>query len=304
MMHFLNRYKAYYLIPIFYLALSKLAHTLLLTIVTSVVLMTGQSGQELSNSVNEISSQYVLTSYALAALLTAITVWLGDKALYSHSYFWAEERKKPWQLERSCRQEFYRGLSSGALAAMVVCIILLSTGQISYLGIYITSTFGSPVFPIFVTNFLSIILLLICDEFIFRHKLLQMFFRVWPEPVAIFASTLLYLLLKWVQFPLQTMDLVNLSLLGLILGFFYAKNKKSHRGLGFVLSLICLLHPMAGLPLWSQTSPSFFLLKHSAKSSEWMTGGPAGPMASIAIFSMFLLFSVASVKRWQQSGNV
>lgn len=300
MMHLLNRYKSYYLIPLFYLLLSKLAHTLLLTIVTSIVLMTGQSGQELSNSVNEISSQYVLTSYALAALLTAITIWLGDKALYSHEYFWAEERKKIWQLERKCRQELYRGMSSGTMAALLVIIILLSTGQINYLGVYITSTFGSPVFPIFLTNLFSIFLLLICDEFIFRHKLLQMFFRVLPEPFAIAATTALYVLLKWIQFPLQSMDIVNLSLLSTILGFFYAKNRKAHRGLGFIISMTVLLHPIAGLPLWSQTSPSFFLLKHTAKSSDWMTGGNAGPMASIALCSMLLLFSVVSFKRWQQ----
>lgn len=300
MIHFLLKYKALFLIPLFYIFLSKIFYTLLLTIVTSAVLMTGQSGQELSNTVNEIASQYVMASYALAALLAALTVWLGDKALYSHVYFWNEENKKIWQLERKNRKEFYRGVSSGVIAALVLTSILVVTGQINFLGIYITSTIGTPVFPIFLTNFISVIVLLISDEFIFRHKvllLLRQQVRIWP---AILISSGLYILVKMIQFPITPVGFLNLLLLNLMLAFLYCKNGKAHRGLGFVLAMIGILHPICGLPLWGQTSPSFFLMKQTAKSSEWMTGGAAGPLASIGLFSIFAFLCGATYFSWKQ----
>jgi len=300
MIHFFHKYKAILLIPLFYVFLSKIFHTLLLTITTSSVLIAGDTNQDLSTVVNEIASQYIIASYALAAFLAALTIWLGDKALYTHTYYWTSEQKKIWQLERNNRREFYRGLSSGSIAAIILASILLLTNQISFLGLYITSALSSPVFPIFIINFLSVIILLASEEFLFRHKLLTLLNSNSSNTVAILLCSAFYIIIKFFQFSLTTLDIINLFLLNLMLCFFYLKNKKAHRGLAFLLAFICLLHPIAGLPLWEQTNPSFFLMKHTAKSSILMTGGAEGPMASLSITSIFALLCLASYYSWKR----
>ncbi|WP_305809356.1 hypothetical protein, partial [Staphylococcus epidermidis] len=143
------------------------------TIVAYMVSLSTKTGPEFSNTVNEISSQYILFARALGALVLSATLWQADRALYRQIPFWNEAHRPFWQLDRIRKEQLFRGLSSGLLAALVFIVFFTAAGQISYLGIYITSTMGTPIFPLFFLDLASLATLLVCEEYLFRHKILR-----------------------------------------------------------------------------------------------------------------------------------
>ena len=284
----------------FYLAAVQIAQTLLYTVVAYLVSAAAKTGMEFGNTVNEISGQYVLLAFALAALLLTVTTWLADKALYRHDPFWTAPHKAPWHLDRNTKKELVRGLSSGMIAAIVYLLIFTASGQLAFLGIYLTSTFGTPVFPLFFLDFLSLAALLVCEEFIFRHKLQKMLLQSFSPLAAVAITTALYLLVKNLQFQLDTLDLINLGLMSAALGFFFLKSGRAHRGIGFVLSLLCTLHSLAGLPLWDTESPSFFLFKPVLKASEVLSGARGAPFHGLGLTSILVVIAGAAYWTWRQ----
>ncbi len=288
------------LLLLFYLAATQLAHTLLYTIVAYIVSAAEKTGTDFGNTVNEIAGQYHFFTFSMGALLLTLTRWQADRALYLHDPFWNEPQKPLWQLDHLTKAELLRGLSSGVAAACVYLFLFTISGQGSYLGIYITSTFGTPVFPLFFLDLLSISLLVFCEEYIFRHKILKLLSADLSPGVAVLITSLLYIGVKHLQFDLSTLDILNLGCMNLALGYFYLKSTKAHRGLGFLFILLLLLHSMAGLPLWGNESPSFFLFKSTPTSSSFLFGGESGPFAGIALTSLFFFFAFGSSFSWKR----
>lgn len=284
----------------FYLGATQIAHTLLYTIVAYLVSAAEKTGTDFGNTVNEIAGQYHFFSFALAALLMALTTWKGDRALYRHDQFWNENHQPVWQLNRLTKEELLRGLSSGAIAAGVYLLLFTVSGQGSFLGVYITSTFGTPVFPLFFLDFAALCTLLFCEEYIFRHKILKRLLIQLPPGMAITLTAAAYLLVKYLQFELGLMDMMNLALMNVALGYFYLKSGKAHRGIGFLLMLLGFLHSVAGLPLWDNESPSFFLFKSAQRNHEVLFGGGAGPFGGLALSSIFLVFTIGCALSWKQ----
>ncbi len=304
MREFFFRYRSILLIFVAYAAASKVAHTLLYTLVSSWVLMTSQDQGSFSDLVNEIASQFVFVAYAAAALLLALTVWLGDKALYSHRPFWNLQSRAAWQLDRNTKSEFGNGLGSGFLLAVALLVILLAGSYVNYLGVFLTSTVGTPVFPLFFSDLVALVVFVVCEEFLFRHKILPRILEFRGPHEAAWISSLLYVGLKHFQFQLTLLDWVNLMLLNLTLGYYYLKSGKAHRGLGLSAALYGTLHALGGLPLWNQVSPSLFLFKHNMKASDLMSGGAAGPMASLAMTLFLLIALVTGYRRWRRDNPV
>ena len=301
---FFQRYKQLIGIVLFYLLLTKAAHTLLYTIISTVVLMAQKKGTEFSSTVNEIAGQYVFVAYAAGAGLLSLLLWLGDKALYQKRNFWNGNHKKFWNLERFAKRDFLRGFSSGAVIAFMFLLILSFSKQISYLGIYLTSALGTPVFPLFFSDALALLLYIFCEEYLFQHKILFTLSQNGSATKAVLLTSLAYIFIKYIQFPLQGFDIINLFLLNIALCYYYLNQGRAHRGLGFLASLLFLLHAMGGLPLWSQSSPSFFLFKHSTRAAPWLTGGEAGPMASFSITCALIYFAITSYLSWRRTAPV
>lgn len=297
----LSFYKSIFFLVVFYLLVSELAQTLLYTIVAYIVTAAGKEGTDFSNTVNEIAGQYLFVSFAIGALIVTITTWLGDKALYRHKSFWNDSRKPIWQLDRITKEEFFRGIASGFIVAAIYLLIFTASKQVSYLGIYITSTFGTPVFPLFFMDLVALVALVVCEEYIFRHKILNHFMRRMGPDMSIILTSALYILAKHLQFHLMGLDYLNLICLNFTVGFFFVKTKKVHRGLGFLAALFGCIHPLAGLPLWGSESPSFFLFKNTQRASEILSGGAAGPLAGLGLFSIILVFGFGAYTSWKSA---
>jgi hypothetical protein len=285
---------------VFYMAASQLALTLLYTIVAYFVSLARKTGTDFGNTVNEIASQYIVLSLATAATLLTLTIWQADKALYRHVAFWNDLYKPLWQLDRSRKDEFWRGLSSGTLGACTFLLFFTLSGQLNYLGIYITSTLGTPIFPLFFVNLLALALLLVCEEYIFRHKILRNLLVLLPPGAAVAVTTALHILVRHLQFQLEPVDYLSLTALNLTLGFFFVKSGKCHRSLGFIVAFLCLLHNMGGLALWGNESPSFFLFKAAPHSIPLLSGGSAGPLAGLGLFVVILIFTLGAYLTWRR----
>jgi hypothetical protein len=283
-----------------YIVLSQLSNTLLDTIVAYIVSLSSKTGPEFSNTVNEISSQYVLFARAIGALLLTLTLWQADRALYRQIPFWNDGHRPLWQLDRVRKEELFRGLSSGLLAALVFLVFFTAAGQISYFGVYITSTMGTPIFPLFFLDLASLAIFLICEEYLFRHKILRAMLLELSPNVAIVFSSALHSFVRYMQFPLTFFDCVNLFCLNMALGYFFVKNGKCQRGLGFLLAFLCCLHNFAGLLLWGIESPSFFLFKAAAKSSPALSGGANGPLGGAGVLGILVLFTFGSFLTWKR----
>lgn len=291
------------LVPfLFYGLASQLAHTLLNTIVSYIVSLSDKIGTDFSNTVNEIADQYLVLSYCLGALLLTLTIWQADRALYRTVPFWNDSRKGfwPWNLDRGRKEELLRGLSSGLIAATMYLLFFSLAGWFGYLGVYITSTIGTPIFPLFFTDVIALVTLLVCEEYIFRHRILRSLLVPLPAGSAIALTTALHILVRHWQFHLEAVDYLNLACLNLMLGYFYVKSGTPHRGLGFSVSLLCLLHNLGGLPLWGYESPSIFLFKAVPRASAWITGGPAGPLAGLGLFGILAIIALGSYLTWKR----
>ena len=273
-----------------------LAHTLLNTIVSYIVSLSQKTGTDFSNTVNEIADQYLMLSYALAAALITLTVWQADRALYRAAPFWNEQRKgfAPWNLDRSRKEELFRGLSSGCIVAAVYLVFFTIAGRINYLGLVITSSFGTPVFPLFFTDLAALVTLLVCEEYIFRHRILRALLAHLPAGSAVALTAALHILVRHWQFHLEPLDYLNLACLNLVIGYFYVKSGKPHRGLGFLVAMLCLLHNIGGLPLWGYEAPSFFLFKAFARTSGLVTGGASGPLGGLGLFGLLAIFCLGT----------
>jgi hypothetical protein len=283
-----------------YVVLSQLSHTFLDTIVAYMVSLSTKTGPEFSNTVNEISSQYILFARALGALVLSATLWQADRALYRQIPFWNEAHRPFWQLDRIRKEELFRGLSSGLLAALVFIVFFTAAGQISYLGIYITSTMGTPIFPLFFLDLASLATLLVCEEYLFRHKILRTLLSRLPASSSIVLVSALHTLVRHLQFPLLAFDYVNLFCLNIALGYFFVKSGKCQRGLGFLVMFLCMLHNFGGLLLWGNESPSFFLFKAAPHSSATVTGGTSGPLGGVGVFGILVLFAFGSYLTWKR----
>lgn len=296
----LSKFRSVIFPLIFYFVLFQLAHTLLYTIVTYMVTLSHKAGPEFSNTVNEISSQYLLLAIALSSLLVTATLWKADLALYRATPFWNEAHRPFWRLDRVRKEELLRGLSNGLIGAGCYLIVMVAVGQISYLGVYITSTIGTPIFPLFFVDLLALCALVICEEYLFRHKILRGLLDRMPAISATLLTSVLHLLARHFQFQLVPLDYLNLFCLNLILGFFYVKSGKPQRGIGFQLALLCLLHNFGGLSLWGFESPSFFLFKASSRASEFFSGGDSGPLAGTAFTALLMSFLLAAYFTWKR----
>jgi membrane protease YdiL (CAAX protease family) len=299
----LRRYRFLLLFPIIYALVCKIVNTLLFTIVSSLVLVKGKVGLDFSNTVNEVAGQYIFLAYAVGAAFVTITLWLGDRALYQHQVFWNDNHRSFWQLERRAKEEFLRGLSSGLSVAFIYILVFAIAGAIIYLGTYITSAIGTPVFPLFFMDLLSLIVFIFCEEFLFRHKLLRKIHERMSPMRAVLLTSGIYIALKYVQFQLVPLDYINLLLLNITLGFFYLKSGRAHRGLGFLSALYGALHSFAGLPLWTHSSPSFFLFKENTKMISSLSGGSAGPLSSLGLTSILLVFAIGAYISWKKSNS-
>lgn len=289
-------------LSVFYLAVSKFCFILLLTIVTSVVLMQGKDRSQMNQMINDISFQYMFVVYSVGAFFTLFVCWIGDRAFARDNPIW-KPMGKLWDIDLESRKEFWRGVGSGALVPLVVIVLLQVSGQLNFLGNYVLSDTQSPIFFLFLLNGLALAGMVLCEEYIFRHKMLgTLIGRISPTK-SVFLSSIGYVIVKHFQFSLALMDYVSLFLLSLISSYFYLRTNRIFRGMGFLGTIYGVVHFICGLNQWGHNTPGFFLFTDSKTAAAVVTGGNDGPLAGAAMISVLALVALASYWAWHQSAK-
>lgn len=284
-------------ISLFWAFFSQGAITLLYTIIVYFISHSGIHENEFGTTVHDVSSQFIFITLATASLAVASTLFYADRALYRSLPFWASAKSTKLNLES--KSELWRGISSGLTLPIIFIFVFVFSRQVTYLGLYLTSAIGTPAFPLFFVNFFGLFILVVCEEFIFRHKILRYLSQHLSPFLAILVTGIIYIAIKSIQFTLEWSDLLNLMLLNVSVGFFFLKHFRVHRGLGFLLSFYLSIHSICGLPLWGVQSPSLFLFKVSSKSSTFLSGGSLGPLAGLGITSILFFSCVGSYMSWK-----
>ncbi len=288
-------------LSLFYLFISKVCFYFLLTIVTSLVLFDGDD--QASKTIHEISNQYIFLSYSLGAIITLLICWANDHVLDGYLPLSSQSSKKPWsfRLSRPARLNFWRGVGSGMIISFSVIFLLYFSGQSLFLGSFISPFTHAPIFFLFLANSVSLGFMVLCEEYIFRHKVLGLLKERIAPFYAIFVSSLIYVLIKHFQFQLACIDYLSLFIVNFSAGFFYLRTKNIFRGVGFLGTLYGFTHFVFGLTLWGHAGAGLFLIKDSSFAFPIITGGKDGPLAGLAMVGALLLLTISSYWGWRQS---
>ncbi|MCO5143732.1 MAG: hypothetical protein M9962_11640 [Oligoflexia bacterium] len=282
-----------------YLLMAFFAHALLYTIVTTIVSAADKKGIEFGTTINEIASQYLFFAYACGSLVVTIMLWKGTRSFYSKRHFWSRPNKNIFQLDKNSKNEFIRGISTGFVIPLALLLSFYFAGHISYLGVYINSALGTPLFPLFLLTLISLPVLLWCEEYIFRFRIQSNLNEVFPPFASVLLTALMQTFIRNLQFQISYIDILNLLLFHITLGLFYERSQKPHRGLGLQLTALTLLHCGFGLPLWSIESPSFFLMKPTVHAYSILSGGEMGPISSLGFTAILAVLLVSSFHLWK-----
>lgn len=195
-------------------------------------------------------------------------------------------------------KKFLHGFLNGTLLAILVVFAFLVSGLDRYYGFYSQFDEASSALVGVIFKTAAILVLVYCEEFIFRHKLLRQFRRYKGGPSGDFLAAgftaILYALIKRIQFDLGTMQMITVFLLGLTLALRSFADQTFERGAGFLAALLIVFQPLLSLPVLGSEYPGIVLVKYQGNTTNFirmMSGGAGGPFAGIA-FQLVLVWDI------------
>lgn len=284
-------------LAILYFIVSKLCFILLFTIVTSLVLMQGRDQAQINQTINDISHQYVFIAFSVGAIFTLLMCWIRDRAFDRDTPFW-QTSGNFWHVENESFREFWRGCGTGLMIPLVALTLLQGSGQVRFYGTFITSDTRSPIFFLFLFNAIALAGMVLCEEYIFRHKILRTLVGRISPTISVIMTSLGYVLVKHLQFWLTPIDYITLFLVSFAASFYFLRSGRIFRGLGFIGSLYGAVHFLCGMNLWGHSTAGLFLFTDAKGSSPTITGGADGPLAGAALLSLLLIVAVSAYWSW------
>lgn len=286
-------------IVFFYVLVSQISFIAVITAITSVVI-SGSINREQFNQINDITIQYIFIIYAFAGLFTFLLGRAGDKALGKSHNFWPRSGKYFWSFDPETKYEFLRGIGSGLIIPTIVISLLILSGQLIYNGTFVVSDFSSPIFILFILNFSALVTMVLCEEYVFRYKLLLGLSRNFGPITSVLLTSVAYVLVKSFQFQISPEDYISLFLLNISIGLYFLRTGKVYRGLMFLSTLYGVIHLIFGLPMWGHNSSGIFLILDSNVAFRSVTGGSLGPLSGVAMMSVLLLVAGTNLFLWRK----
>ncbi len=198
------------------------------------------------------------------------------------------------------QKRFMPGFFNGAVLASGIVAACILSGLYRYLGFFIQAEDG----PIALGNSLlrsgSLLLMVYCEEFLFRQRILSAFRRRIPDMAAALATSILYAAIKTTQFDLGVMQGFTLFLVGFSLAIRAMVDGDFARGAGFWAGLLLVFHPLLSLSVLGNDFQGLWLVKFEpgllddTSTSRFLTGGAGGPLSSFA-FQLILLIEIFRV---------
>jgi hypothetical protein len=268
-----------------YTLFGALFHLLALTLITYFLMSASSRFQEISDVIG--SNELVIIG--LSALLYIVVL----RVLNPLTSTTTAEIITTYRIERKLTPGFIQGavLGSGVVLAFLI------SGLYKYVGFFVQSA-DAPLAMAGVALRIAILIVLVyCEEFVFRHKILSYLRRRMPDPYAVALTGALYCATKAAQFDLGLMHLLTLFFLSISLGFKSLHDGDFVRPAGFYAGLLIVFHPLLSLPILGNDFQGIVLIRYQSSESDseisrLLTGGAGGPLASFAL-QMLLLFDVA-----------
>lgn len=270
-----------------YALVLKASLVVLLTVVTSSLLMK-DTASNIDQSVDFVSKHYILLAYGIAALCIFLLWHYGALALSSNKCHTRE--RKVWIFELS----FWRDMVMGAAQAIIFLTILLTPlvvfGQVGFHGASILSYTRSLLFLVFLQNCFALFILVFCEEYIFRAKLLSSLMKKSNITIALLLSSLFYIIIKHLQFQFSWQETISLFCLSSIAGLFFIRTRNIFLGASFLASFYGFFHFVLGFKLWGREDQSILLFQYAKNGIHVLTGQSAGPLAGLSF--MICLFMI------------
>lgn len=187
----------------------------------------------------------------------------------------------------------------GVILAAVLTAGLTLSDYMSYLGIYIR--FDEIFLSLTSLLFFAISYFLMClvEEYLLRGVIepsLENKFPIRPYlPVLI--SSLLFLVIKYLQFEMGWVEFINFLLLNIVLSSVAKRYGSFFASAGFGSTFLILTHNIFSLPFLGQDMPGVFLFHSktfSVQNTEtlrsYLSGGGQGPESGFVLSVLFIIY--------------
>ncbi|MBL7714845.1 MAG: hypothetical protein JNL01_05210 [Bdellovibrionales bacterium] len=190
------------------------------------------------------------------------------------------------------RKRFLPGFGIGAALGLGIVAAVLVSGSYRYLGVLVQMDEALLSMTSIGFRVLTLVVLVYCEEFIFRYKVLNGLRAVMSDPMAVVLSTLAFCWVKSLQFDLGIAQLATLFLIGIAVSVRTITEADFSKGAGYWAGILVILHPVFSLPILGNDYQGIFLIRYqnpelttasTSQLSRFLTGGAGGPLSSIAI---------------------
>jgi membrane protease YdiL (CAAX protease family) len=262
-------------------------HLLTLTLITYFLMSAHGRFQDISDAYG--SNEIVLIGFSA---LGYILFLIGLNPLIATS---AEEVVSAERMD----SRFGPGFVRGAVVAVAVTLAFLLSGLYRYLGFFVQFVEAPMAIGAILLRVLALGIMVYCEEFIFRHKILNALRRDMPELAAALITALLYSTVKAVQFDIGWMHMITLFLVSMTLAIRAISDGDFTRGAGYWAGMLIVFHPLLSLPIFGNDFQGILLVKYRPDLSNFassgtttariLTGGFGGPLSSIALQLLLLI---------------
>jgi hypothetical protein len=248
-----------------------------LTLITYFLMASGAKFQEISDTfaANEIG-----VIGLSSALFVGLMRWLNPLTSTT-----TEEIFSPHRFEK----RFGPGFLQGATIALALTLVYLMVGIYSYNGFFVQPDTPALGFLNLALRALALGVMVYCEEFLFRRKILGHFKRSLPDLQAVLATALGYCLIKAFQFHLGTMHLITLFLAATVMGLRSLEEGDFTKSAGQWAGLLIVCHALLSLPIFGNELQGVLLVKYQIGADadlgtpRFLTGGLGGPLSSFVL---------------------
>lgn len=192
--------------------------------------------------------------------------------------------------------ELKRVFAPNALGGLILTAVMIAGtmlgGHMNYLGIYMRfdevalSFVSAGIFGV------SLFAQMIVEEYMFREALEPRLSDSMGALAAVAASSLLYLLVKHVQYDISWIQAGNLVLLNFTFSMIARSEKTYMASAAFAATFMIVSHLFFGLPLMGQDMPGILLLRASSDDGlgSLLSGGDQGPEAGLVLTVLLFIY--------------
>lgn len=280
---------------------------LLVVTLTTYLLVSSSSQAPRFEDINEalISNQVITMALAVTAFIWIRVAFQPITKTKVKDFF------KPAFIEK----HFLFGFQGGALLGTAIVLAFVLNGTYLFLGVLIRLN-DAPLAAVGIgLRALALAVFVYFEEFIFRQNILPLLRKpnsgFMGDVFSIVATSVLYCLIKVLQFDLGIMHVITLFIVSCTLSLRTLSEGNFASGAGFWSAILIIFHPILSLPIFGNDYSGLFLVKYQTilgqhpafidQSSRFLTGGLGGPLSSFAFQVLLLIDILRGLLQYQKN---